>query len=134
MTADDLALKIAQSWPVKLSLDDATAVVEALSGLGYTFVPPGLAGRHACESAESGAHLARWLSQHTPLSWAEASEALRTIDRLGIRIREPDRHPSGLKTTMPAFADVKPLGAAFIAAQQPIDMRGPESERPKRYR
>jgi hypothetical protein len=34
MTNDNIALRIAHAWPVKLSLDQATSVVEALSGRG----------------------------------------------------------------------------------------------------
>jgi hypothetical protein len=128
MTADDLAFRIARSGAPAIDPNDAATAVEALSALGYEFVPPGIEGRFV-ETDEDGRSMAEYLRQNTSLSWQTAHGILREIRRLGLRIREPDTHPSGLRTQARAYETVVPFGAATIAAQKPIDRRGPGSWR-----
>jgi hypothetical protein len=124
MLIDDLPFRIARSGAPVIDFNDASAAVEALSGLGYEFVVPGTPGR-IVETDEMLGHMARWISQNTSLPMNLAHAVLREVARLGLRIREPDRHPSGLRTTEPAFTAVRPFGAKTAPAMQPIDKRGP---------
>jgi len=124
MLIDDLPFRIARSGAPALDHNDAAQAVEALSGLGYEFVPSGTPGR-LVETDEMLGHMGRWISQNTTLPSNVAHAVLREIARLGLKIREPDRHPSGLRSTEPAFTAVRPFGAKTTAAMQPIDQRGP---------
>jgi hypothetical protein len=128
MTPDDLTMQIAQrearQGGARTSFDDASMVIEALASLGYTFVPPGVPGRYH-ESDEGRQSMALYLSRTTGLHIQAVHVIMNTIDKLGLRIREPDAHPSGLRTTEPAFANVLQSGAQRAAAQKPRDDRMP---------
>jgi hypothetical protein len=125
MTDDSLAFKIARSGAPHMDINDAAAAVESLTRLGYEFVPPGVEGRYLVEHAEGERAMAEYLRQNTHLAWRTAHEVLREIGRLGLRIREPDQHPSGYRTQEAAISNVQPFGAKLTAAQRPIDSRGP---------
>jgi hypothetical protein len=131
MTTDTLALRITQKAAPRFALDEVSAVVEALAGWGYSFVPPGTPGRFACETDESKYALVKSTADKTQLKVQVARDIVTAIEQSGLRFREPDTHPSGLKTTEPAHSNVQRLGPKFIAASQPIDKR-PEGG--KRYR
>jgi hypothetical protein len=124
MTPHDVALKIAQSAPQHVDFESAAMVTAALASLGYDFVPHGTPGRFI-ESDEVRHSLALYLAGKTGLHIQIMRNILTAIERSGLRIREPDAHPSGLKTTAHAFATVKPFGAKHAAAQKPIDQRMP---------
>jgi hypothetical protein len=128
MKPDDLALRIAQrearQGGARTNFEDASLVTEALASLGYTFEPPGVLGRYH-ESDEGRQSMALYLSRTTGLHIRTVHVTMNTIDKLGLRIREPDQHPSGLRTTEPAFANVLQSGAQRAAAQKPIDDRMP---------
>jgi hypothetical protein len=128
MTPDDLTMQIAQrearQGGARTSFEDASLVVESLASLGYTFEPPGVPGRYH-ETDEAQHSMALYLSRKTGLHIRAVYCVLNTIDKLGLRIREPASHPSGLRTTEPAFANVLQSGAHRAAAQKPIDQRMP---------
>jgi hypothetical protein len=127
MTPDDLAMQIAQrearQGGARTSFEDASMVIEALAALNYTFEPPGVAGRYH-ESDEAQHSMALYLSRTTRLHIRAVYCVLNTIDKLGLRIREPNLHPSGLRTTEPAFANVLQSGAQRAAAQIPEHLEG----------
>jgi hypothetical protein len=112
MTPDDLALAIAQrearQGGGRISFDDATLVIDTLASLGYEFVAHGVAGRF-CDSDEQKHCMAMNLSRKTALHIRAVYVVLNTIDTLGLRIREPDQHPSGLRTNAYAHEDVKQI-------------------------
>jgi hypothetical protein len=114
-----LALRLAQSAADRVSFDCASAVVEALESKNYTFEPSGVPGKYF-ESDDNQADLAKWLVRTTKVSWNEVREVLRAIDKLGLRIREPDVHPqtSDPRCTARAFENVVPFGAATAMAQK----------------
>jgi hypothetical protein len=128
MSPDDLAVTIAQrearQGGARTSFEDAALVVDALARLGYEFVPPGHPGRYH-ESDEGRQSMALYLSRTTGMHIRAVHVIMNTIDKLGLRIREPDAHPSRLRTTEPAFANVIQSGAQRAAAQKPIDDRMP---------
>jgi hypothetical protein len=128
MTPDDVALKLATGKEARsgagFSFEEATLVIETLAALNYTFVAPGTAGRFH-ESDEAMHSMRLFLSRKCGLHYRIIRLITDTLDRLQIRIREPDAHPSGLKTTEPAFANVIQSGAKRAAAQKPIDDRMP---------
>jgi hypothetical protein len=127
MTPDDLTMQIAQrearQGGARTSFEDASLVVESLATLGYTFEPPGVPGRYH-ETDEAQHSMALYLSRMTGLHIRAVYCVLNTIAKLGLRIREPDAHPSGLKTTEPAFANVIQSGAHRAAAQIPKHLEG----------
>jgi hypothetical protein len=127
MTPDDLAMQIAQrearQGGARTSFEDATLVIQALASLGYEFVPPGHPGRYH-ESDEARQAMALYLSRKTGLHIRAVHVIMNTIDKLGLRIREPDQHPSGLRTTEPAFSNVLQSGARRAAAQIPKHLEG----------
>jgi hypothetical protein len=109
MTPDDLALRITQSASPRFSLDEVSVVIEALASLGYEFVPIGAPGRGAYDSDEQKTHLARWLFQKTSLPLHVARDVLTAVEQYGLRIKEPDAHPSGLKTRCHAYETVRSI-------------------------
>ena len=116
MSPDDLALKVAHN--------DAPLVIDALAALGYTFEVPGTPGRY--HELDEGQHSMRlYLVGKTGLQMQIVREIMAAIHSTGLRVREPDAHPSGLRTTEPAFANVLQSGARRAAAQKPIDQRMP---------
>lgn len=124
MTPDDLALKCAQRCRERFSHNDAALVIDALAALGYTFEVPGTPGR-IIESDEVRHSMALYLSRKTGLHIQIVRDILAAIHITGLNIREPDQHPSGLRTTEHAFTNVQPFGARRAAAQKPIDDRMP---------
>jgi hypothetical protein len=125
MTPNDIALKIAQaSSGHDVGFADAALVTDALAALGYEFVGHGVAGRyHESDEAIQGMRL--YLVRKTGLHMQVVRNVLVAIERFGLKIREPDAHPSGVRTTEAAFEYVPQSGAARAAAQKPIDMRMP---------
>jgi hypothetical protein len=124
MTPDDLALKVAQMCRERFSHNDAALVIDALAALGYTFEVPGLPGR-IIESDEVKHSMTLYLVGQTKLPISIVRSIVQAISITGLNIREPDQHPSGLKTTAHAFSTVKRFGAQHAAAQKPIDDRMP---------
>jgi hypothetical protein len=112
MTNDDLVMQITQrearQGGARISYEDASLVIEALAGFGYTFVAPGTPGRY-CDSDEQKHGMALNLSRATKLHIRAVYVVLNNIDRLGLRIREPDQHPSGLRTNAYAHETVKQI-------------------------
>jgi hypothetical protein len=127
MTPHDLAMQITQrearQGGARTSFEDASLVIESLASLGYTFEPPGVPGRYH-ESDEAQHSMRLYLSRATGMHIRAVHVIMNTIDRLHLRIREPDAHPSGLKTTEPAFANVIQSGARRAAAQIPKHLEG----------
>ncbi|HLG85134.1 MAG TPA: hypothetical protein VKY22_29400 [Bradyrhizobium sp.] len=123
-TPDDLAQRITRAATGRVKHNAASAVTDALAALNYTFVPPGTPGRYA-ESDEIKHAMVMYLVKQTGLPRETVKDVLAGIEQSGLRPREPDQHPSGLRTTEPAFANVQPFGARHTAAQKPIDQRPP---------
>jgi hypothetical protein len=120
MNADEnLALRVART--AAMTFDDVSAALDAMTALGYTFVSPGTPGR-ILESDDAQRGLAEYLRNETSLSFASAFEVLHALAKLGYRIREPDVHPSFLKTSEYAFTKVTGFGAA--AAIKTIERSG----------
>jgi hypothetical protein len=124
LTPDDIALRVTQAAARRFSFEEVTAVMEALAALGYEFRPPGSPGRYI-ESDEVRHAMALYLAGKTGLHLQITRGILVAIEKFGLRICEPLRHPSGLKTTAHAFTTVVPFGARQAAAQKPIDDRMP---------
>lgn len=124
LTHDDIALRVTQAAARRFSFEAVTAVIEALAALGYEFRSPGSPGRYI-ESDEVKHAMAMYLAGKTGLRLQITRGILVAIEQFGLRIREPLRHPSGLKTTVHAFVNVQPFGARHAAAQKPIDDRMP---------
>jgi hypothetical protein len=118
-----IAQREARQGGARTSFEDATLVIEALAALNYTFEPPGVPGRYH-DSDEGQQSMALYLSRTTGLHIRAVRVIMNTIDKLGLRAREPDAHPSGLKTTEPAFANVLQSGAQRAAAQIPNHLEG----------
>ena len=127
MTPDSVALRVAQSAARHhaYAFDDVTACIEGLAALGYEFVPAGSPGGRIHESDEYKSSMAKFLTRTTGVPWQIARGVIAAIEQHGLRIREPDQHPSGLRTTEPAFTNVQPFGARRAAAQKPTDDRAP---------
>jgi len=127
MTPDDVALKLATGKEARsgvgFSFEEVTTVIETLAALGYTFEPPGTAGRYH-ESDEAMHSMRLFLSRKCGLHYRIVRLVTDALDRLQIRIREPDAHPSGFRTTEPAFANVIQSGAKRAAAQIPDHLEG----------
>lgn len=119
--SDNLALRATHAAAPHLSHDDVTAALDAMRSLGYTFVAPGTPGR-ILESDDAQRGLAEYLRTETSLSFANAFAVLHALNRLQYCIREPDVHPSGLKTSEYAFTKVTGFGAA--AAIKTIERSG----------
>jgi hypothetical protein len=124
MTPHELARKIADTYRPPLKLANVTPIIECLAALGYTFVEPGTPGRYR-DSEEERQGLRLFLVRKTGLHMQLARCVLTAIDRLHLMIREPDAHPSGLRTTEPAFSDIRQSGAQLAASRKPIDDRMP---------
>jgi hypothetical protein len=120
MTDDDLALHVTRSAAPRVDLDEAASALDAMRALGYSFVAPGTPGRYI-ESDEAHRGLAEFIRGETSLSFANAFAVLDAIAKLGYRIREPGQHPSGLRTTEPAYTKVVPFGARHAAAMKTIE-------------
>lgn len=61
--------------------------------------------------------LVRWCQENTPLRQLNSIDARAVfvaLFRLGYRLCEPDRHPSGVKTTERAIVKLEPLPAAIL--------------------
>jgi hypothetical protein len=120
MSDEDFDLRITRAAAPHLSLDDTTAALDAMRSLGYSFVSPGTPGR-LLESDDAHRGLAEYLRSETSLSFTSAFAVLDALNRLHYRIREPDVHPSGLRTTEYAFTKVAPFGAKHTAAMKTIE-------------
>jgi hypothetical protein len=109
MTPGDLSMRIAQrearQGGGRVSLDDVALVIDALTGWGYAFVVPGTPGRFA-DSDEQRHAMALNLSRKTALHVRSVYVVLNAIDTIGLRIREPNQHPSALRTNAYAHEDV----------------------------
>jgi hypothetical protein len=111
---DSLIATLRQATPLsRLTPDAARMVFATLFEKGYTLVPEGTKGRFP-ESDDEWHTLRRWLRDASPLGSLSSVEAKATFDALsgmGLKVREPDKHPSGIRTTEKAFTDVKRIGA-----------------------
>jgi hypothetical protein len=121
MTIDNLAIKIARLAAPRIGIDDAEGVLDALAALGYTLETPGARPGRYIESDDQHHALADRVRQDVSISYGTASSALHAIARIGYMIREPDQHPSGLRTTEPAFTKVVGFGAKYTAAMKTIE-------------
>lgn len=128
MTPDDLAVTIAQRCHGRFSFEDAALVIDALASLGYSFEVPGTPGRYA-DSDEVQNALRMYLEKTTGVHRNTVKDVLVAMEKFGYRPREPDQHPSGLRTNAYAFETVKKFGAQTAAAQKPIDNRIPNMGR-----
>jgi hypothetical protein len=118
---DGLALRIAKAASPYVDPSDVASIVEAIQALGYTFVPPGTPGR-LLENDEAHRGLAEYLRREIDgIDFRIASKTIAAIHQLGFALREPDQHPSGLRTTEHAFTTVRPFGAKYTAAMKTID-------------
>jgi hypothetical protein len=108
-----IAQVLAQRSAPRLDVDDATTIIDALTGLGYTFETPGTRQGRYLETDDQHRGLADRLRHDLGVSSSVAHSALIGIGLLGYRIREPDKHPSGQRTTEPAFTHVVPFGSAY---------------------
>jgi hypothetical protein len=121
----DLIATLQRSTPLsRLKPDAAHMVFLTLIEKGYTIVSQGTKGRFP-ESDDEWHTLRRWLSDTSPLGALSSVEAKAVFDALsgmGLKVREPDQHPSGLRTTEKAFVDVKRIGAG--SAYKVIDRTG----------
>jgi hypothetical protein len=126
---DSLALRVTHASAPRFTLDEVSSVIDALAALGYEFVPPGVPGKYG-ESDEYKTHMARYLVGKTSLPLHVARDVLTAIGQFGLRIREPDAHPTaGSRTTAMAFEHVPRSGAQRAAAQKPRDDRMPNMGR-----
>jgi hypothetical protein len=121
MTDDNLALRVTHAAAPHVNLADTVAALDAMRSLGYSFVSPGTPGR-ILESDDAQRGLAEYLRNETSLLFVSAFAVLHALARLQFRIREPDVHPSGLKTSEYAFTKVTGFGAA--AAIRTIERSG----------
>jgi hypothetical protein len=122
---DDLALILAQRGHGRFTFEDASLVIDELNSLGYTFVPPGTPGRFA-ESDETMHAMRMYLAKATGVHRETVKEILVAADLFGVRPREPDQHPSGLRTTAAAYETVRQFGKGRNnVAREYIDMRMP---------
>jgi hypothetical protein len=125
---DALVATLRQATPLKrLTEGAARAVILQLLAKGYDLVKQHPGGRFIETDGE--AHdLTRWLQDKTPLgslAYPEAKNVFDTINGMGLRIRKPDRHPSGLATREMAHVDVKPLDRGFAGSQSTISKGAP---------
>jgi hypothetical protein len=124
MTPDDLAVTIAQRCHGRFTHNEASLVIDALASLGYTFEAPGVPGRYA-ESDEVRHAMVQYLIKATALPRETIKDVLVAAEQFGCRPREPDQHPSGLRTMACAYENVPRSGAERAFAQKPIDNRMP---------
>jgi hypothetical protein len=124
MTPDELALKCAQRCGGRFSHHEASLVTDALTSLGYEWAPLGSPGRYA-ESDEQRHHMSQYLIRVTRLPREVVKDVLVSAEQAGYRPREPDRHPSGVRTTACAYEFVPTNGAQRAGAQKPRDDRMP---------
>jgi hypothetical protein len=94
-------------------IDDGEAILTAIAGLGYSFETSGARPGRYLESDDQHAGLADYLVRTKGVPWMTALAAFNRISAQGFRLREPDRHPSGLATTEPAYRIVVPLGREY---------------------
>ncbi len=76
------------------------------------------------ESYADLASLIDYLRLHTPLRIlgnVDAHSVFKTLNQLGYRIKTPDAHPSGLRTTEAPTTEVVPIGSGM--ARSFIDKR-----------
>ncbi len=123
MTPDDLAVTIAQRCHGRFEHNEAALVIDTLVSRGYTFEPIGTPGRYA-ESDEQRHHMSQYLIGVTELARETVKDILVAAEQFGYRPREPDRHPSGLRTTAAAYETVYAPGAKHHAAQIPKHLEG----------
>jgi hypothetical protein len=109
VTSDNLALRITQKAAQRFDFESATLAIESLSALGYTFVTHGEPGRFPYQSDEGRYALTKYVADKTKLAAGVVRDVLTTIDHFGLKIREPDAHPSGLDTTECAITPVRQL-------------------------
>jgi hypothetical protein len=109
VTPHDIALKVTQKAAQRFDFESATLAIESLSSLGYTFEPPGVDGRYPYQSDEGRYALTKYVADKTKLAAGVVRDVLTTIDHFGLRIREPDAHPSGLDTRECAITPVRQL-------------------------
>jgi hypothetical protein len=83
MNDADLGLHLFKFAAPHLSLDDAQAVLEKLSALGYRLVAQNTPGEHV------GYGMANLLVRNVPLTIGEAVAALSGLGRMGYRIEKP---------------------------------------------
>jgi hypothetical protein len=94
LTPDELARTIKGQF----NYVHAHLVIGTLARLGYTFVPHGTPGRYH-ESAEQQHGMALALTRMTGVrNVRHVRGVLEGCEAYGLRIREPDLHPSGIKT------------------------------------
>lgn len=112
MTNDDLAMRIAQrearQGGGRIDHHQTTMVIDTLAGLGYKFVPIGTPGRYA-DSDEQKHGMALNLSRKTALHIRAVYVVLNAIAGFDLLIREPESHPSGLRTNAYAHETVKQI-------------------------
>jgi hypothetical protein len=123
MTNDDLAVTVAQRCHGRFSFEDASLVIGALTDLGYTFEAHGVPGRYA-ESDEVRHHMVQYLVKATGVHRETVKDVLVAAEQFGVRPREPDAHPSGLKTKACAYEFIPRSGAQQAAAQIPKHLEG----------
>jgi hypothetical protein len=121
VTDENFALKVARAS--HRDLDDAITAIEVMEPLGYSFVTPGTPGRMLVNTDQLCA-LARYLANKTRLEFRCAFDLLDGIAKLGFQIREPDVHPSGLRTNAYAHERVVSGGAAHAAASKTVERSG----------
>ena len=128
---DALVAELQCSTPLsRVKPDAARMVFLTLLSKGYDIVPPGSKGKFLEADIEKHEVL-RWLQENSPLgalSYPEAHSVFNALNGMNLRIREPDRHPSGLRTTEKPFVDVKPLGGGVRRREiNKAGMAGPAS-------
>jgi hypothetical protein len=122
VTDESLAHRISALASPTVSTDAAGDALDALRSLGYDFVLPGAPGRYL-ENADQLSGLARHLHEtvRPQISFMQAMALLNALSQMALRIREPDVHPSGLRTQAYAFTKVSGFGAKYTAAMKKIE-------------
>jgi hypothetical protein len=112
MSPDTLALTVAQRCGGYFSHNEAALVIDALASLGYTFEVAGVPGRY-CESDEQKHHLVQYLIKATELPRQTVKDVLVAAEQAGYRPREPDTHPSGMRTAACAYENVQQITKGY---------------------
>jgi hypothetical protein len=106
MSPDTLALTVAQRCGGRFEHNDAALVIDALSTLGYEWLPPGSPGRFA-DSDESKYRLVMAMAERTGLHRETVKDVITAAElHCGVRPAEPSTHPSGMKTGARAYETV----------------------------
>ena len=117
---DDLVATLRETTPLKrIAPDAARAVFLTLLSKGYDLVRPKRGDKLKLVVSDIEQHeIVRWLQDCIPLGALSYPEAAAVFNAIGLRIKKPDWHPSGLKTTEAAHVDVKPLGKGFAGSRK----------------